>query len=154
MSSLIEERLRTLGIELPDAPAAVGAYVPAVAFQNLVVTSGQLPFVGKTLAFTGKVGGNLTVEDGAKAARIAAINAVAQLKAALGSLDRVQQIVRVEGYVNSATGFHSHATVMNGASNVIAEIFGDVGRHTRIAVGASELPLDAAVEVVVWASTS
>jgi len=152
MSSVIEERLKVLGIELPSAPAAVGAYVPVVKVGNLVVTSGQLPFEGQTLSFTGKVGGPLTVEAGAQAARLAAINALAQIKAAVGSLERVTQVVRVEGYVNSAPGFHGHATVMNGASNLIAEVFGDIGRHTRIAVGASELPLDAAVEVVVWAN--
>lgn len=150
--SAIEERLKDLGIELPDAPAAVGAYVPVVVFGNMAVTSGQLPFVGKTLAVTGKVGDNVSVEDGAKAARIAAINALAQLKGALGSLERIQRVVRVEGYVNSAPGFHAHATVMNGASNLIAQVLGDVGSHTRIAVGASELPLDATVEVVVWAT--
>lgn len=153
MASAIEERLKALGIELPDAPPAVGAYVPVVAFGNMVVTSGQLPFVGKTLAVTGKVGGSVSVDEGANAARIAAINALAQIKCALGSLDRIKQVVRVEGYVNSAPGFHGHATVMNGASNLIAEVLGDAGRHTRIAVGASELPLDAAVEVVVWATT-
>lgn len=153
MSSVIEERLKVLGIQLPEAPVAVGAYVPVVKVGQLVVTSGQLPFIGKTLAFVGKVGGQLTVEEGVQAARLAAMNALAQIKAAVGSLERVTQVVRVEGYVNSAPGFQGHATVMNGASNLIADVFGDLGRHTRIAVGASELPLDAAVEVVVWAHT-
>ncbi len=154
MSSVAEERLKSLGIELPAAPPAVGAYVPVVKFGHLVVTSGQLPFVGGSLVFSGKVGGNLSVEEGSQAARIAAINALAQLRHAVGSLNQIKQIVRVEGYVNSAPGFHGHAQVMNGASNLLADVLGEAGRHTRIAVGANELPLDAAVEVVVWAEVS
>lgn len=151
MSSPLEARLRQMGFELPAAPAAVGAYVPAIRTGNWVVTSGQLPFVGKTLAFKGKVGEAVTLEDGANAARLAALNGLAQIKGLIGSLENIKQIVRVEGYVNSARQFHDQAQVMNGASNFLAELFGDAGRHTRIAVGASELPLDAAVEVVIWA---
>ena len=94
------------------------------------------------------------VEEGSQAARIAAINALAQLRHAVGSLNQIKQIVRVEGYVNSAPGFHGHAQVMNGASNLLADVLGEAGRHTRIAVGANELPLDGAVEVVVWAEVS
>jgi enamine deaminase RidA (YjgF/YER057c/UK114 family) len=152
--SQIEDRIRQLGFNLPQAPAAVGAYIPVIRTGNLVVTSGQLPFVGKTLAFKGKVGAAISVEDGANAARIAALNCLAQIKSCVGSLEAVTRIVRVEGYVNSAPQFHDQPQVMNSASQFMADVFGEIGRHTRIAVGANELPLDAAVEVVVWAEVS
>jgi len=150
--SSADARLQELGIELPEAPAAVGSYVPAIQFGNMVVTSGQLPMVAGELAFKGRIGSDLNTEDGAAAAKIATVNCLAQIKAVLGDLDRVQQIVRVEGFVNSAAGFTAQPAVMNGASNLLSEIFGESGRHTRIAVGTNELPLDAAVEVVVWAT--
>lgn len=154
MSTNAEARLNEMGIELPEAPAAVGAYVPVLRYGNTVVTSGQLPMKGGKLAFSGKVGSeipDLPVEQATEAARVAAINCLSQIKACIGSLDRVTQIVRVEGFVNSADGFHAQPQVMNGASHLLADVFGDAGRHTRIAVGVNELPLDAAVEVVVWA---
>ena len=151
MHSPTEERLKEHGYELPAAPASIGSYVPVVKFGHMIVTSGQLPFQGQTLAFIGKVGGNLSEHDGVNAARIAVLNGLAQIKASLGSLDKVRQIVRVEGYVNSAPGFHNQPFVLNGASNLLAEVFGEHGRHTRIAVGVSELPMDAAVEIVIWA---
>ena len=100
---------------------------------------------------SGKIGADLTVKEGAAAARVAALNCVAQIRSCVGSIDKVARIVRVEGFVNSADGFHSQPQVLNGASNLLAEIFGEAGRHTRIAVGVNELPLNAAVEVVVWA---
>lgn len=152
--SAVETRLEELGLTLPDAPAAVGSYVPAVQFNNMVVTSGQLPMVAGELAFKGKVGADLSAEDAAEAAKVAALNCLAQIKATVGSLDRVLQIVRVEGFVNSADGFTSQPAVMNGASNLLGDIFGEPGRHTRIAVGSNELPLDAAVEVVIWATVA
>ena len=152
MHSPTEDRLKEHGYELPAAPASIGSYVPVVKFgHNMIVTSGQLPFQGQTLAFVGKVGGNLSEHDGVNAARIAVLNGLAQIKASLGSLDKVRQIVRVEGYVNSAPGFHNQPFVLNGASNLLAEVYGEHGRHTRIAVGVSELPMDAAVEIVIWA---
>lgn len=150
--STAEARLQELGLELPEAPAPVGSYVPVIQFGNMVVTSGQLPMVDGEVTHTGKVGDDLTADEGAIAARVATVNCLAQIKAALGSLDRVKQVVRVEGFVNSADGFTSQPAVMNGASNLLAEVFGEAGRHTRIAVGTNELPLDAAVEVVVWAT--
>ncbi len=152
--SSVDTRLQELGIELPEAPAAVGSYVPVIQFRNMVVTSGQLPMVVGELAFKGKIGSDLTAEDGAEAAKVATVNCLAQIKAVLGDLSRVQQIVRVEGFVNSADGFTAQPAVMNGASNLLSEIFGELGRHTRIAVGTNELPLDAAVEVVVWATVT
>jgi enamine deaminase RidA (YjgF/YER057c/UK114 family) len=126
------DRLKELGHELPHAPAAVGAYVPALTTGRLVLTSGQLPFVLKELIFTGKLGHELHEEDGANAARICAINALAALQAEIGDLDRIVRIV------------------INGASQLFLDVFGDAGKHTRIAVGANELPLNAAVELAVW----
>jgi len=118
----------------------------------MVVTSGQLPMVAGELAFKGKIGADLSAEDGAAAAKTATLNCLAQIKAVVGDLDRVHQVVRVEGFVNSAAGFTAQPAVMNGASNLLSEVFGESGRHTRIAVGTNELPLDAAVEVVIWAT--
>jgi enamine deaminase RidA (YjgF/YER057c/UK114 family) len=147
----IEDRLRELNIELPAAPAAVGAYVPVIRTGNLVITSGQLPWVGDRLAYTGKLGADLTLAEGNEAARICALNAVAQLKAAVGTLDRVRQIVRLEGYVHCGPGFRQHPQVLNGASELFNALFGERGRHTRTALGIHEMPLDAPVQLVVWA---
>ena len=151
MSTSAEGRLTEMGIDFPEAPKAVGDYIPVVQFGNMVVTSGQLPMRDGKLSAVGKVGQDLTVEDGAAAARVAALNCLAQIRSCVDSLDKVVRIVRVEGFVNSADGFHAQPQVLNGASNLLAEVFGEAGRHTRIAVGVSELPLNAAVEVVVWA---
>ena len=149
--SSIEARLKAHGHEVPAAPAAVGNYVPAVRTGTLVVTSGQLPTVGKEVVFHGKIGQSLTEEQGQHAARLCALNALAQIKALVGNLDRITRIVRVEGYVQSAPGFTRQAAVINGASDLLVEAFGEYGKHTRIAVGVAELPLDAAVELAVWA---
>ncbi|MSR58695.1 MAG: RidA family protein [Planctomycetaceae bacterium] len=148
--STIENKLVSLGLELPVAPPPVGSYVPVLQTGKLVITSGQLPFIGRELAFAGKVGSDLDVQDGWNAARLCAVNALAQIKACLGNLDQVARVVRVEGYVNSAPGFHAQPQVVNGASELFTELFGDAGKHTRIAVGVAELPLNAAVEVAVW----
>ena len=139
--------LRKLGIELPVPPKAVGAYVAVVRTGNLVVTSGQLPWLGEKLVHTGKVGGNLTVEQGQEAALVCALNALAQLKAAVGDLGKVRQIVRLEGYVHCAISFRQHPQVLNGASDLMVAAFGDKGRHARTTVGVASLPADAAVEV-------
>ena len=146
----IEQRLRELGIDLPPAPAAVGSYVPVVRAGNLVVTSGQLPWQGDRLAYTGKLGGDLTLAQGNEAARICALNALAQVRAALGSLDKVRQVVRLEGYVQCAPGFRQQPQVLNGASEVLTQIFGERGRHTRVALGVHEMPLDAPVQLALW----
>ncbi len=148
--STVEARLKSHGHEIPPAPAAVGNYVPALKTGSLVLTSGQLPTVGKEVVFTGKVGHDVTEEQGRHAARLCALNALAQIKAVIGSLDRVVRVVRVEGYVQSAAGFSRQPAVVNGASDLIAEAFGEFGKHTRIAVGVSELPLNAAVELALW----
>lgn len=154
MSGRIEAKLKELGHELPAAPAAAGFYVPVVQTGNLVVTSGQLPFVGREIPFTGKVGADLHEEDGANAARLCALNALAQIKAHLGDLDRIRRIVRVEGYVHSAPGFQKQPQVVNGASELLVALFGEVGRHTRIALGINEMPLGAAVQLALWAEVA
>ena len=151
MSGQVEERLKNLGHELPRAPEAVGFYIPVIRTGNLVVTSGQIPFVGKEIVFQGKLGAELHEQDGFSAAQICALNALAQIKACIGDLDKVKQIVRVEGNVHSAPGFQGHAHVLNGASEFLIDVFGEKGRHTRTALGINEMPLNAAVQISIWA---
>lgn len=142
-----EQRIRELGLELPPAPKPAGAYVPAVQTGNLVFTAGQIPVAGGQMQYKGKVGADLSVEEGYQAARLCALNALAALKAHLGSLDRIARVVKVVGFVQSASGFDQQPKVINGASELLAEVFGAAGQHARSAVGAPELPLGAAVEV-------
>ena len=142
-----QDRLAELGIKLPDAPAAVANYVPCIQTGNLVMTAGQLPLVDGNVVLPGKVGGELTSDQGAEAAKLAVINGLAQIKAMVGDLSRVVRVLRVEGFVQSAVGFQGQSVVMNGASDFIAEVFGDAGRHTRTAIGVSELPLNAACQI-------
>jgi enamine deaminase RidA (YjgF/YER057c/UK114 family) len=151
MTSTVEQRLAQHHLMIPTAPEAVGFYVPVVKTGNMVITSGQLPMVGKELMFKGKVGKEVHEEEGFHAARMCALNALAQIKSCIGSLDKVTRIIRVEGYVQSADGFTKQPQVVNGASELLVQAFGDAGRHTRIAVGVNELPMNAAVELVVWA---
>ncbi len=146
-----EERLAELGITLPEPPAAVAAYVPWVRTGNLVMTSGQLPWRDGRMAYAGKLGADLSDEEGYQAARLAAINAIAQLKAAAGELSRIGRIVRVEGYVHCGPGYRGHPQVLNGASDLLNAVFGDRGRHTRLALGIHEMPLNAAIQLSVWA---
>lgn len=146
----IEDRLVELGIELPDVAAPVAAYVPAVIHDDMVYCSGQLPFVSGALPATGKVGdghGLVPVDDAKEYARIAALNGLAAIKSVLGSLDRVTRIIKVTGYVASAPEFSGQPAVMNGASELLGEIFGELGRHARTSIGVAVLPLDAPVEV-------
>ncbi len=147
----IERRLKELGIDLPEPPAAVAAYEPWVITGNQVVTSGQLPWQGDRLAFVGKLGADVSEEEGYQSARVAAINAIAQLKAAVGDLDRIRRIVRLEGNVHSAPGFRGHPQVLNGASDLFNEVFGERGGHTRTALGINEMPLDSPVQLSVYA---
>ena len=142
-----KDRLAALGIQLPDAPVSVANYVPCIQTGNLVMTAGQLPFVAGQVVLPGKVGGELTSEQGAEAAKIAVINGLAQIDALVGDLSRVVRVLRVEGFVQSAIGFQGQSVVMNGASDFIVEVFGDAGRHTRTAIGVSELPLNAACQI-------
>jgi len=142
-----EDRLKALGIELPPAPKPLASYVPAVRTGNLVYLAGQGPVAGGKPAVTGKVGAGLTEEEGYKAARATILNSLAALRAEIGSLNRVTRIVKVVGWVNSAPGFTRQPWVINGASDLLVEIFGDAGRHARSAVGASDLPLNIPVEI-------
>lgn len=142
-----EERLIALGLTLPPPPTPVASYVPAVRSGDLLFLSGILPMKDGRPAWTGKLGRELTVEQGAEAARLACLNALAVVKAELGSLDAVARIVRLGGHVASAEGFTQQPAVVNGASDLLVAIFGDAGRHARLALGAAELPLGAAIEL-------
>lgn len=143
----IEERLSDLGIEIPEAPRPVAAYVPGVVAGNLVFVSGQLPLVRGELLFCGKLGVDLNIEQGAAAARQAVLNCLGVLKALLGDLNRIERIVKITGYVQSGEDFHAQPRVLNGASALLEEIFGERGRHARVAVGVNALPLNAPCEV-------
>ncbi|MEV1170017.1 RidA family protein [Nonomuraea sp. NPDC049784] len=142
-----EQKIAELGLKLPEVPAPAGAYVPAVRTGNLVYTSGQVPFVDGKLQRTGKVGADLTTEEGAEQARICALNALAALKAEVGDLQKVVRIVKVVVFVASDPAFTEQPKVGNGASELLAEVLGEPGRHARSAVGVAALPLDAPVEV-------
>ena len=143
----IRQKLNDLGIDLPEAPRPVGAYVPAVRTGDLIFTAGQLPLAGGKLTAAGKVPANVSLDEARAAARQAALNALAAVAALAGSLDAVMRIVRVNVFVNSAPGFTDQALVANGASDLLADIFGPAGQHTRCATGAAELPLNAPVEL-------
>jgi enamine deaminase RidA (YjgF/YER057c/UK114 family) len=149
-----ESRLAELQIELPPPPQPLATYVPAVQAGNLLFLSGVLPMRDGQLAFSGKLGRDLTVEQGMEAARLALLNALAIAKQELGSLDRITRVVKVVGYVASAEGFVQQPQVINGASDLLVAIFGEVGRHARVAVGAAELPRGAPVEIEVILSIS
>ncbi|HET6679423.1 MAG TPA: RidA family protein [Nitrospiraceae bacterium] len=149
-----EEKLTSLGLELPEAPKPVATYVPAVRTGNLLFLSGVLPMRNGQLAFTGKLGRDLTVPEGVEAAKVAILNALAIAKQELGSLDRITRVVKVVGHVASADGFAEQPQVLNGASDLLVAIFGDAGRHARVATGAAELPRGAAVEIEVILAVS
>ena len=153
--STVTARLAELGIDIPDVAAPVAAYVPAVIHGDLVFTSGQLPFISGALPATGKVGeghGLVPAADAKDYARTAALNALAAVKSVLGSLDRVTRVVKVTGFVASVPEFTGQPGVINGASEVLGEIFGDAGIHSRSAVGVAVLPLDSPVEVEIIVS--
>ena len=141
------ERLAALELELPQVAAPVGSYVPATRSGHYVFTSGQLPFRNGELVCAGKVGADVTVEEAAPAAAIAALNGLAAAARVAGGLDRITRVVRVGVFVASAPGFNDQAKVANGASDLLVGVFGDAGKHARAAVGMSELPLNTAVEV-------
>lgn len=142
-----ERRITELGLEFPSPPKPVAAYVPGVRFGPLIFTSGQLPVRDGKVIFCGKVGADLDTEQGYAAARLCALNALAVIRSMTGDLDRLEQVVKLTGFVNSAPGFTAQPAVLNGASELLVSIFGDRGRHARSAVAANELPLGAAVEL-------
>jgi len=143
----VEERLAELGLTLPEVAKPVASYVPGVLEDGWLYVSGQLPLRAGELAYRGKVGDDVTTEQGYEAARLCALNILAVARALAGSLDRVRRVVKVVGFVNSAPGFTGQPQVVNGASDLLVQVFGEAGRHARSAVGVSELPLNAAVEV-------
>lgn len=148
MAGLIESKLRDLGVTLKSGPAPVANYVPFVRTGNVLVVSGQLCFdADGKLAAIGKLGGSVSIENGQKAARACAVNLLAQVKAALGDLDKVVRVLRLGGFINSVPDFLDGPKVMNGASDLMVAAFGDKGRHARTTVGVAVLPADAAVEV-------
>lgn len=149
-----ERRLKELRIELPLPPKPLATYVPAVRAGELLFLSGVLPMREGQLAFSGKLGRDLTVEQGIESARLALLNALAIAKQELGTVDRITRIVKVVGYVASAEGFVQQPQVLNGASDLLVEIFGEAGRHVRVAVGAAELPRGAPVEIELILSIS
>ena len=148
MPGTIEARLKEQGITLPQAAAPAANYVPFVVTGNLVFVSGQVTVDNGTLKYQGTVGDDLTIDDGYAAARLCGLNLIAQVKAACGDdLDRVKRVVKLGGFVNCTAGFTDHPKVINGASDLMAEVFAETGQHARFAVGAPSLPLGVAVEV-------
>lgn len=144
---MIEEKLKELGITIPEAPKPLAAYIPALVDSKLVYTAGQLPVSAGELKFKGKLGEVLGEEDGSKAAELCAINCLSVIKSVAGSLDNIERIIKLTVFVNSAAGFTAQPKVANGASELMVALFGENGKHVRSAVGVSELPLNAACEV-------
>ena len=148
MTGRIEKRLEELGVALPAAAAPAGNYVPAVRTGNLVFVSGQIPFgADGKLVHNGVLGRDVTIEQGQEAAKVCAINILAQIKALTGDLDRIARIVKITGFVHAESGFDAEPKVINGTSDFFGEVFGEAGRHARAAVGVASLPLGVSVEV-------
>ena len=143
----IMRKIQSLGLQFPDTPKPVAAYIPAKQSGNLVFTAGQLPMVNGELISKGLLGQDVEIEEANKAARICTLNALAAIKGVIGDLDRIKQIVRVVGYVASVPTFTQQPAVVNGASELLLEIFGEAGKHARSAVGMAVLPLNASVEI-------
>ena len=144
---MIEEKLNELSINLPTPPSPAGSYIPVVTTGNLAFVSGQIPMKNGNVIFQGKVPENQSVDSARDAAKICIINGLAQLKANLGSLDRIVKFVRISGFVNSNSDFIEQPKVINAASDLLVEIFGDMAKHSRIAVGVASLPLNSTVEI-------
>ncbi len=148
------ENLKRLGLTLPDAPGGVGNYEPWVRTGNLVMTSGVVAWVDGEIKYQGRLGAEVSDEDGYQSARLAALNGIARLEAATGDLEKVHQVVRVEGLVHCAPGFRGHPQVLNGASDLLNDVFEDRGRHTRTSLGISDMALDASVMLMLWAEVA
>ncbi|MGI0087279.1 MAG: RidA family protein [Nitrosotalea sp.] len=151
---MIEEKLALLNISLPAPPKPAGSYIPVVRTGNLVFVSGQIPVKDGKVEFQGKVPTDVPIENAQQAARLCIINVLAQLKAELGTLDKISKIVRVSGFVNSTQDFVEQPKIINSASDLLFEIFGDRGKHSRIAVGVASLPLNSTVEIDLIAEVS
>ncbi len=150
----VTDKLKAMGYSLPDVPQAVGSYVPALRSGSMVYVSGQLPVRDGKVQVTGKLGRDVSLEAAQEAARIAALNGLAAAGQAAGGIDNIARIVRLAVFVNSMPGFADQAKVANGASDLLQAVFGEAGRHVRVAVGVAALPLDAAVEIELWAECS
>ena len=144
---MIEEKLQSLNISLPTPPKPAGSYIPVVVSKSWAFVSGQIPIKDGKVAFIGKVPTAQSIENAQKAAKLCAINALAQLKAELGDLDKIQKIIKVSGFVNSEQNFSEQPKVINAASDFLYDVFGEKGKHSRIAIGANSLPLDSTVEL-------
>lgn len=144
---MIEEKIKQLGFELPEVAKPLAAYIPAKKVGNLVMTSGQVPVIKGEIKYTGKVGSILSEEEGQQAAQICALNCLAAIKSVIGSLDNIDEVLKLTVFVNSADNFTAQPKVANGASELIGKIFGERGLHARSAVGVNQLPLNAAVEI-------
>ncbi|VAX26369.1 RidA/YER057c/UK114 superfamily, group 1 [hydrothermal vent metagenome] len=144
---MIEEKIKELGYELPEAPKPLAAYIPAIRIDNLVFTAGQLPMVNGKLIAEGKLGAEVSNETGIKAAEISALNCLSVVKSVIGDLDKIEQIAKVTVFINSADGFTAQPLIANGTSEFLVKIFGDTGKHVRSAVGVNELPINAPVEI-------
>ena len=142
-----ESRLAALGIELGEPAAPVANFVPTVRTGQLLFVSGQICFVAGKVSHVGQVGTDCSIDDGKAAARACVINSLAHARKALGTLDRITRVVQVQGFVNAAAGFGQHPAVINGASDLLVELFGEAGKHSRFAIGVGSLPFNAAVEV-------
>lgn len=148
---MIEEKIKELGFEVPEAPKPVAAYIPAIIDGSLVFTAGQLPFSSGELKYKGKLGKEVSEEEGQKAAELCALNCLSAVKSVAGSLDKVERILKVTVFVNSTPGFVMQPKVANGASEFFVKVFGEQGKHVRSAVGVNELPMNAPVEVEIMA---
>jgi enamine deaminase RidA (YjgF/YER057c/UK114 family) len=144
---MVEEKMKELGFTLPETVKPLAAYIPAIRTGDYVYTSGQVPFANGELKYAGKIGIDLLIEEGQKAAELCALNALSAIKGVIGDLNKIEQIVKVTVFVNSADGFTDQPKVANGASEFLGKIFGEAGKHTRSAVGVNELPVNSAVEV-------
>ena len=144
---MIEDKLKELGIEIPTPPSPAGSYIPVVTTENLAFVSGQIPIKEGKVVFEGKVPEKQSVDSAREAAKICIINGLAQLKANLGSLDKITKFIRISGFVNSESDFTEQPKVINAASDLLVEVFGDMAKHSRIAVGVASLPLNSTVEI-------
>lgn len=144
---MIEEKIKELGLRIPEPAKPLAAYIPAKKYGNLVITSGQVPVVDGSLAYAGKVGKDITEEEGQKAAEICAINCLAAIKSVTGSLDKIEELVKLTVFVNGPDGYTAQPKIANGASELLGKIFGDKGLHARSAVGVNGLPINSPVEI-------
>ncbi|PID56226.1 MAG: hypothetical protein CR986_10375 [Ignavibacteriae bacterium] len=144
---MIEEKLKELGFTVPEVPKPLASYIPANQSGNLIFTAGQLPVVNGELKYKGKLGSEVTTEEGQKSAEICTINCLSVIKSLIGDLDKIKKIVKVTVFVNSSNGFTDQPKVANGASDLLVKVFEEKGKHARSAVGVNELPINAATEI-------